>query len=178
MATRRFVRLLARIRKPRASTCNTRSWTRSRGRLHWKQHLKELHQMKRILLLGVTALSALLILFVSMPSGRAQQPTAGRGQQQPVESHAHGLDPADFDKTCKPCEDFFRFANGGWLTKNPIPAAYPSWGRDNILADHNLDILRQVLEEAAAKKNAAQGPVEQKIGDYYATCMDTTKIDA
>jgi putative endopeptidase len=134
--------------------------------------------MKRILVLGVTALAAMLILFVSMPSGRAQQPTAGRGQQQPVESHAHGFDPADFDKTCKPCEDFFRFANGGWLTKNPIPAAYPSWGRDNVLADHNLDVLRQVLDEAAAKKNAAPGSVEQKIGDFYATCMDTAKIDA
>jgi len=125
--------------------------------------------MKRMFVFGAVSLAALLVLFAAMPNGRAQQPAT------PV---VHGLDPADFDKTCKPCEDFFRFVNGGWLARNPIPPAYPAWGRINLLADHNLDVLRQVLEDAAAKKNAAPGSVEQKIGDYYASCMDTAKIDA
>jgi putative endopeptidase len=128
--------------------------------------------MKRIFILGAVSMAALLILFATLPAGRAQQPAA-----KPVQN-LHGLDPADFDKTCKPCEDFFRYVNGGWLSRNPIPAAYRSWGRDNILADHNLDVLRQVLDEAAAKKNAVPGSVEQKIGDFYASCMDTKKIDA
>jgi putative endopeptidase len=128
--------------------------------------------MKRVFVYCAAALAAMLVVFVAMPSGRAQQTAAPAGHS------AHGLDPADFDQTCKPCEDFFRFVNGGWLAHNPIPPAYPSWGRLNLLAEHNLDVLHQVLDEAAAKKNAAPGSVEQKIGDYYASCMDTAKIDA
>jgi putative endopeptidase len=125
--------------------------------------------MKRIFAFGAAAIAAMLLLFMAMPAGRAQQPAA---------STAHGLDPADFDKTCKPCDDFFRFVNGGWLSRNPIPPAYPAWGRLNLLAEHNLEVLHQILEDAAKMKNAKAGSVEQKIGDYYATCMDTTKIDA
>jgi putative endopeptidase len=126
--------------------------------------------MKLIFALGAAAVAAMLILFVAIPAGRAQQ--------QPAAPILHGLDPADFDKTCKPCEDFFRFVNGGWLSRNPIPPAYPAWGRLNLLAEHNLDVLHQVLDDAAAKKNATPGSAEQKIGDYYASCMDTAKIDA
>ncbi len=128
--------------------------------------------MKRVSIFGTVSIAALLILFVGLPAGRAQQSAA-----RPMPD-VHGLDPADFDKTCKPCDDFFKYVNGGWLARNPIPAAYPSWGRDNILADHNLDVLRQVLEEAAAMKSPAPGSVEQKIGDFYGSCMDTAKIDA
>ncbi len=125
--------------------------------------------MKRIFVFGATSIAAMVLLFAAMPAGRAQQPATPA---------AHGLDPADLDKTCKPCEDFFHFANGGWLSRNPIPPAYPAWGRFNLLADHNLSILRQVLEDAAAKKDAAPGSTKQKIGDFYASCMDTGKIDA
>ena len=43
----------------------------------------------------------------------------------------HGVNPADLDRSCAPCADFNKFANGGWEASNPIPAAYPSWGVDN-----------------------------------------------
>jgi putative endopeptidase len=88
-----------------------------------------------------------------------------------------GFDPANLDRTCKPCDDFNQFANGGWMAHNPIPAAYPSWGSFNILAENNRDQLRAILEEAA-KANAPQGSNEQKIGDYYASCMDESGIEA
>ena len=89
-----------------------------------------------------------------------------------------GFDPANLDRTCKPCDDFNRFANGGWIARNSIPPAYPSWGSFNILAENNRDQLRAILEEAAKDRNAPKGSAGQKIGDYYAACMDDAGIEA
>ncbi|MCU1317569.1 MAG: peptidase [Candidatus Acidoferrum typicum] len=88
-----------------------------------------------------------------------------------------GFDTANLDKTCKPCDDFYQFAMGGWMKSNPIPPEYSSWGTFTQLADKNQQNLRQILDDAV-KSNAAPGSNEQKIGDFYASCMDTTAIDA
>ena len=88
-----------------------------------------------------------------------------------------GVDLASLDRTCKPCTDFYQFANGNWIKNNPIPAAYPSWGEFNILAENNRNVLHGILEKAAADKSAALGSNEQKIGDFYASCMDTAAIE-
>ncbi|MFB3924018.1 MAG: M13 family metallopeptidase [Terriglobia bacterium] len=89
-----------------------------------------------------------------------------------------GFDVANLDRSCKPCEDFNQFANGGWMAKNPIPAAYPSWGSFNILAENNRDHLREILEAAAKNQSAPRGSNEQKVGDFYAACMDEAKANA
>jgi putative endopeptidase len=94
------------------------------------------------------------------------------------DSSLHGVVLTSLDKTCKPCEDFYRYANGGWLGKNPIPAAYPRWGRFDELADRNRELLHQILESAAANPNQVPGSNAQKIGDFYASCMDETQINA
>ena len=88
---------------------------------------------------------------------------------------ASGIDLTSLDRTCKPCDDFYQFANGGWIKNHPIPAAYPQFGTSNILVDKNRQVTHEILE-AAAKSNAAAGTDEQKIGDYYASCMDTAAI--
>src|SRR5713226_8626009 len=88
-----------------------------------------------------------------------------------------GFDPANLDKTCKPCDDFYKFAMGGWMKANPIPPEYSSWGTFTQLGDKNQQNLRQILE-AAVNAKAAPGTNEQKIGDFYASCMDTAAIDA
>ena len=90
----------------------------------------------------------------------------------------HGVNTANLDRTCAPCTDFNQFANGGWEAKNPIPAAYPSWGVGNEVNERNRDILHQILEDAAKNTTAPRGSSEQKIGDYYGSCMDTTRIDS
>jgi putative endopeptidase len=113
---------------------------------------------------------ALILLFVVTPSP-AQQPAQGAAD-------SHGLNPAQFDKTCKPCEEFYKYVNNTWMAANPIPGAFPSWGRLNELSERNREVLHQILEESSAMKTAAPGSVDQKIGDYYSSCMDTTKIDA
>src|SRR6267143_2788418 len=88
-----------------------------------------------------------------------------------------GFDTANLDKTCKPCDDFYQFAMGGWMKSNPIPPEFSSWGTFTQLGDKNQQNLRQILE-AAENAKAAPGSNEQKIGDFYASCMDTAAIDS
>ena len=90
----------------------------------------------------------------------------------------HGVNTASLDRACAPCTDFNQFANGSWEAKNPIPPAYPSWGVGNVVNERNREILHQILEDAAKNTTAARGSSEQKIGDYYGSCMDTTRIDS
>ena len=90
----------------------------------------------------------------------------------------HGFNLASIDQTCKPCADFFQYANGGWIKNNPIPAAYPAWGRFNELAEKNNDKLHEILEAAAKNTAAPAGSNEQKIGAFYASCMNESGIEA
>ncbi len=88
------------------------------------------------------------------------------------------IDPANMDTTVAPGKDFFRYANGAWLDKNPVPAAYGSWTSFHVLDKQNDEMLHQILEEAAKDANASRGSNLQKIGDFYAIGMDSAKIEA
>ena len=117
------------------------------------------------ILLQITVAASLTLCILS-----AQTPT----------SHASG--PAQFDltaidKSVDPCVDFYQYACGTWMKNNPIPADQAIWGRFNELAERNRDILHEILE-AAAKPAAGRDATTQKIGDYYAACMDEKAIDA
>jgi putative endopeptidase len=104
--------------------------------------------------------------------------TEGRASSRAADSPGYwGFDTANLDKTCKPCDDFFQFAMGSWMKNNPIPPEYSTWGSFTVLADKNQQALRQILE-ASEKAEAPAGSNEKKIGDYYASCMDTAAIDA
>jgi putative endopeptidase len=109
--------------------------------------------------------------------GAAVVGLAGRRAGAADDATVHGFDTANLDRTCKPCEDFYQFAMGGWMKANPIPPEYSTWGSFTVLLDKNQQGLRQILE-AAAKANAAAGSNERKIGDFYASCMDTTAVEA
>jgi putative endopeptidase len=94
------------------------------------------------------------------------------------DSKKGGFDLANLDRSVSPCADFYQFANGGWMKNNPIPAAYPRWGSFTILQEHNQDVLHTILEDAANDKSAQPGSNWQKIGDFYASCMDENAIEA
>ena len=87
------------------------------------------------------------------------------------------LDPSFIDTSVDACDNFFRYAVGGWLKKNEIPAAFSSWGVDQIVEKNNFDILKEVLESAANDKDAPRGSSTQLIGDFYASCMDEAAIN-
>ncbi|MDR3695747.1 M13 family metallopeptidase [Mucilaginibacter sp.] len=82
----------------------------------------------------------------------------------------------NMDTTVKPGDDFFKYANGAWLKKNPIPAAYPSWGIGNVVEEELRDRLKK-LNLDALKADAKKGTSTQKIGDFYYSGMDTLDIE-
>jgi putative endopeptidase len=90
----------------------------------------------------------------------------------------HKLDPTTFDQSVSACTDFYQYVNGGWMKANPIPPAFPSWSLGNILNEKNRDLLHDVLEAAAKNSAAKKGSNEQKVGDYYTSCMDGASIEA
>lgn len=83
---------------------------------------------------------------------------------------------SNMDTTVSPAADFFLYANGGWIKKNPIPADESSWGIGNLVMEENRTRLRTINEEAA-KEEAASGSTSQKIGDFWKTAMDTATIE-
>ncbi|GAB2774197.1 putative endopeptidase [Hymenobacter luteus] len=87
------------------------------------------------------------------------------------------INPQDVDRSVSPCEDFFQFSGGNWLRNNPVPAYASSWGPRNLLGDRTQATLRQILEEAAANTSAAKGSNAQKVGDFYASGMDSVAIE-
>src|SRR5207244_6776525 len=88
------------------------------------------------------------------------------------------FDRSSLDTTCAPCRDFFQFANGEWLKHTEIPGAFPSWGSFNQLQEHNLDVLHDVLDEAAKDNAAPVNSNRRKLGTFYRTCMDSAAADA
>jgi putative endopeptidase len=86
------------------------------------------------------------------------------------------FDPSFIDTTIEACDNFYRYAVGNWLKNNPIPAAYSSWGVDQMVEKNNFEILQNVLETAAKNTKAAKGTDTQLIGDFYASCMDEDAI--
>src|SRR4051812_47611417 len=95
-----------------------------------------------------------------------------------AQNGGRGFDKSRMDAAASACADFYQFANGTWLKKTEIPAAFPSWGSFNILAENNRKTLHDILDEASKNSKAAAGSNEQKIGDYYASCMDEAKREA
>lgn len=87
------------------------------------------------------------------------------------------INPANFDRTVKPQEDFYRFVNGTWLSNTAIPADQARWHTFTILAERNMEALHQIAERAAAKGKSGTA-IEQLVGDFYASGMDEAAINA
>src|SRR5438270_8177303 len=99
--------------------------------------------------------------------------TALSGQRGPQS----GVHREDMGPTCQPCTDFWRYVNGGWLDKNPIPASSSTWGPSGVLGEANLERVRLLLEAAAADRGAKPDSDRRRMGDMYASCMNTAAID-
>ncbi|HWP54833.1 MAG TPA: M13 family metallopeptidase [Pyrinomonadaceae bacterium] len=94
----------------------------------------------------------------------------------PQQSVVAGFDFSNIDRSVSACEDFNKFANGGWMTKNPIPGAYSVWGRFTQLDEQNTNVLHDILE--GLLKGKPKPGNEQKIADFYGVCMDEARIEA
>src|SRR5262249_49650283 len=92
------------------------------------------------------------------------------------DENAKPIDPSNFDTSVKPSDDFFLYANGGWIKRTEIPPEYSRWGSFNQLIEHNNDALHGIAEKAG--KTKASDPTTQKVGDYFASGMDEKTIEA
>ena len=123
------------------------------------------------------SLAALPLLFALAPLAQAES-VAAASADTPLQSlpYSPGFDRSSMDTQADPCEDFYQYACGGWIAHNPIPADQASWSVYGKLYNDNQRFLWGILQELAAKTEG-RTPAQQKIGDYFAACMDETAVD-
>ena len=95
----------------------------------------------------------------------------GYAQQSAPAKTEPVLDTTAMDPSVDPCVDFFQYSCGGWIKNNPIPPDQSSWDLYSKMEDENKTKLRSILESASAP-DSGRNAVNQKIGDYYASCID------
>ncbi len=121
------------------------------------------------------AIKILMAILFSAALCQAQStstPAKSSASKKTVRFSPDMLDPA-----VQPCDDFYTYACGRWKEQNPIPADRSNWGRFNELGERGEYILKDILEKASVAK-VTRTPIEQKIGDYYGSCMDDAAIEA
>ncbi|HSP32707.1 MAG TPA: M13 family metallopeptidase, partial [Thermoanaerobaculia bacterium] len=91
-------------------------------------------------------------------------------------SASHGFSVANLDRAANACTDFYQYANGGWLKTHPIPPGFSRWGNFSVVEQSNEEKMRTIVEDAA-RANAPAASDQQKVGDFYASCMNEKSIE-
>ncbi|HTR65779.1 MAG TPA: M13 family metallopeptidase [Terriglobales bacterium] len=116
--------------------------------------------------------SALVLCVLIMPAVwlQAQSSDSAGSTGASALPYTPSLDLDSMDRAADPCVDFYQYACGGWIKRNRIPADRTAWDVYSKLHEDNLALLRNILQQAAAAKE--RDAVTQKVGDFYAACMD------
>ncbi len=96
---------------------------------------------------------------------------------QPKETKAPALDTTDMDLSVKPGDDFFLYANGNWMKKNPLKPEYARFGSFDVLREKNVEDLNALFAEMS-ELNPEPGTIEQKIVDLYKQGLDSVRLNA
>ena len=125
-----------------------------------------------VLVLGCVTVLAQSMLGQSMPAqSKPAQPAPQAGMPQ-----LDHFDVTQVDSGLDPCVDFYQYTCRKWIAKNPIPPDQANWWLGSKLMIWNQTVVREILEKAS-NDDPGRGPAEQKIGDYYASCLNETEIN-
>jgi putative endopeptidase len=133
---------------------------------------------------GILAAAAIAAVAGAAAAGAGPSGAAAVGAAAELPASADGLTSSDgqysewMDRTVPPRADFFRFANGGWIRANPIPADHSSWGGGTLLANRNQGIIREMVASLPRDGTNPPGSALRKIADFYDSGMDERAIDA
>ncbi len=128
--------------------------------------------------------SSFLLAQTSAPAPAAQPPAAASSsvasaaRETPLRAlpYTPGLDPASMDTSVDPCVDFYAYSCGGWIKSNPIPPDQASWSVYGKLTDQNQRFLWGLMLDAG-KPSPKRDPVQQKVGDFFSSCMDESAVE-
>ncbi|HEY4271020.1 MAG TPA: M13 family metallopeptidase [Candidatus Udaeobacter sp.] len=134
--------------------------------------------MKSFIVTGISLLCAVGLLAQSKPSQPREPEQQGQGANS-TERNPKPIDSSNFDTSVKPGDDFFLYANGGWIKRTEIPPEYTRWGSFNELIERNNDALHAIAEKAQnTNVDPRMAPETQKTRDFYASGMDEKTIEA
>ena len=134
--------------------------------------------MKKLLLCGVAALA---LTACGKKAETTPPETEVKVSEKTIaaprpELGSFGLDKSTMNEAITPGDDFYKYMNGTWLDNFEIPAEFSNYGSFTVLFERSEERVKSIIEAAADKRNEAGSP-EQKVGDYYASFLDTDKID-
>ncbi|MFM9904767.1 MAG: M13 family metallopeptidase [Pyrinomonadaceae bacterium] len=120
------------------------------------------------------AISIALAILTVAPCGQNEKKA-----ESPVNPYdnASGIDFTTFDKNVRPQDDFFKFVNGGWIATAEIPGDQPWWGVVPKLFEKSANHQREIVEDMAKKTDSQAGTIEQQIGDFYKSLINTSLVD-
>jgi endothelin-converting enzyme/putative endopeptidase len=115
-------------------------------------------------------------LIATLPAAGAMAADAPADKPLSSLPYTPGLDVESMDQSANACTDFYQYACGGWVNKNPVPSDQASWSVYHKMADDNQHFLWGILDGLSAT-TAARSAAQQQIGDYFAACMDETAVN-
>ncbi|WP_299789967.1 M13 family metallopeptidase [uncultured Shewanella sp.] len=122
----------------------------------------------------VSKLAIGIALSLGLAACSSNEPTIGAAQEV---AKVSGVEKENFDHSVRHQDDFYYSVNGHWLANTPIPADKSNYGAFSVLYEQSQDALKKIIDEAAAKQDKVEGSNEQKVGDFYASYMNTDIIE-